>query len=171
MAGIPLHPFVVHFPIVLAFLLPISTLVALWVIRKGTTSRRVWAVPFALAGALSLSTFAATRTGEQEEDRVEVVVAESAIHQHEESGERFLTLSGVLLVIAAIGLARGTIGQAARLVTTVGAIGLVVAAAQTGHSGGLLVYRHGAASVYAADSAVNDQRATTLLERRHRDRD
>lgn len=160
MAGIPLHPLVVHFPIVLAFLLPISALVALWVIRKGTTPRKVWAVPFAFAAALSLSTYAATLSGEEEEDRVERVVAESAIHQHEESGERFLTLSGVLLVVAAIGMARGTIGQAARLLATAGAIGLVVVAGQTGHSGGVLVYRHGAASAYAADSTLNEPRVT-----------
>lgn len=165
MAGTPFHPLVVHFPIVFAFLLPISALVALWVIRKGTTPRRVWAVPFALAAALALSAFVATQSGEQEEDRVERVVAEAAIHQHEESGERFLTLSGVLLVVAAIGLARGTIGQAARLLTVAGAIGLVVAAAQVGHSGGLLVYRHGAASAYTADPFANEQRATTSWER------
>jgi len=34
MFGIPLHPLVVHFPIVLAMLLPISVVVALWVVGK-----------------------------------------------------------------------------------------------------------------------------------------
>ena len=55
MSGIPLHPLVVHFPIVLVTLLPISVGIALWMIRKGTTPRRVWAVPVALAAALALS--------------------------------------------------------------------------------------------------------------------
>lgn len=41
MFGIPLHPLVVHFPGVLAVLLPISVVIALWVIRKGATPRRV----------------------------------------------------------------------------------------------------------------------------------
>jgi hypothetical protein len=34
-------------------------------------------------------------------------------------------------------------------VTAAGALGLVAAGAQVGHSGGTLVYRHGAASAYA----------------------
>lgn len=148
MFGIPLHPLVVHFPIVLAVLLPISAIVALWVIRKGTTPRRAWAVPLAMAAALSLSSFVATRTGEGEEDRVERVVSESAIHDHEEAGERFLVLSGVLFLVTVAGLAGGSFGQASRYLSAVGAIVLVAAAAQVGHSGGSLVYRHGAASAY-----------------------
>ena len=165
MFDIPLHPLVVHFPIVLAILLPISALVALRVIGKGTTARRVWAVPLALAAALTLSAFAATRTGEQDEDRVERVVGEDAIHDHEEAGERFFVLSGVLLLVVAAGLVPGTVGRAARLLGTVGAVGLVAAAVQVGHSGGSLVYRHGAASAYTADSAGLAPRATAAAER------
>jgi uncharacterized membrane protein len=150
MFGIPLHPLVVHFPIVLVVLLPIFAAGALWTIRRGTTPRRAWALPVAIAAALALSAFVATQTGEAQEDRVERVVSRQAFHAHEEAAERFLVLSGVLLVVAAAGLARGTVGRAARLVTTVGAVGLVAAGIQTGHSGGLLVYREGAASAYAS---------------------
>ena len=149
MLGIPLHPLVVHFPVVLAVLLPISVLVALWVIRRGATSRRVWSVPVAVAVALVASAWVATETGESQEDRVEQVVAERAIHSHEEAAERFLVLSGVLAVVAVAGLARGTVGSAARLVTAIGAVGVLAAGAQVGHSGGVLVYREGAASAYA----------------------
>jgi uncharacterized membrane protein len=153
MFGIPLHPLVVHFPVVLAVLLPISAIVALWVIRKGASPRKVWAVPFAVAAALAASAWVATETGEDQEDRVERVVARGAIHGHEEAAERFLVLSGVLVVIAAGGLARGTVGRAARYVSAAGALGLVAAAAQVGHSGGVLVYREGAASAYTATAA------------------
>lgn len=148
MFGLPMHPLVVHFPIVLSVLLPISVLVALWVIRKGTTPRRAWAVPVAFAAALSLSAFAAVQTGENEEDRVERVVGDAALHGHEEGAERFLVLSGVLLLVAGVGFIPGTVGRAARLVTAVGAVGLVAAGVQVGHSGGTLVYQHGAASAY-----------------------
>lgn len=148
MLGIPLHPLVVHFPIVLSVLLPLSVLVALRTIRKGATPRRAWLVPLAIAAALSLSAFAATQTGENEEDRVERVVGESALHGHEEAGERFLVMSGVLVLVAAAGLVSGTVGRAARLVTAGGAVALVVAGVQVGHSGGELVYRDGAASAY-----------------------
>jgi uncharacterized membrane protein len=154
MFGMPLHPLVVHFPIVLTFLLPISVLGALWAIRKGATPRRAWSVPVAVAAALSLSAFVAVQTGEAEEDRVEQVVADGAIHSHEEGAERFLVLSGALLVVAAAGFVPRTVGRAARVVTTAGALGLVAAAAQVGHSGGTLVYRDGAASAYADPAGI-----------------
>ena len=160
MLGIPLHPLVVHFPIVLSILLPISVLVVLWTIRKGATPRKAWAVPLAVAAALTLSAFVATETGENEEDRVEEVVARRAIHGHEEAAERFLMLSGVLLVVAAGGLLPRTAGRAARLVTAAGALGLVAAGVQVGHSGGTLVYRDGAASAYTSTPAGTDANAT-----------
>jgi uncharacterized membrane protein len=153
MFGIPLHPLVVHFPVVLAVLLPISVVVALLVIRKGATPRRVWAVPLVMVVALAASAWVATETGESQEDRVERVVARGALDGHEEAAERFLVLSGVLVLVAAIGLAPGTIGRAARLVTAAGAVGMVAAGAQVGHSGGLLVYRDGAASAYTNPQA------------------
>jgi len=148
MSGIPLHPLVVHFPIVLVMLLPISMAIALWMIRKGTTPRRVWSVPLAFAAALALSAWVATETGESQEDRVERVVTRGALHGHEEAAERFLVLSGVLMLVTAAGFARGNIGRAARLVSAAGALGLVVAGVQVGHSGGTLVYREGAANAY-----------------------
>lgn len=148
----PLHPAVVHFPIVLAFLLPISALVALWAIRRGADRLRAWAIPVALAAGLTLSAFVALRTGEAEEDRVEAVVAENVLHAHEEAAERFLVLSGVVLLIAAIGLIGGTVGTAARVLATAGSLAVVVAGYAVGDAGGDLVYRHGAASAYV-DSA------------------
>lgn len=157
MSGIPLHPLVVHFPIVLVMLLPISIAIALWIIRKGATPRRVWSVPVALAAALALSAWVATETGESQEDTVERVVARGALHGHEEAAERFLVLSGVLVLVTATGFARGNVGRAARLVSAAGALGLVVAGVQVGHSGGTLVYREGAASAYTgSNTAVAD---------------
>jgi hypothetical protein len=132
-------------------------LVALWVVRKGATPRRAWAVPVTLAAALTLSAWAATETGESQEDRVERVVPRGALHGHEESAEQFLALTGVLLLVTASGLARGTVGRAARYVSAVGAIGLVAAAARVGHSGGALVYRHGAATAYTEQRAGSNR--------------
>jgi uncharacterized membrane protein len=146
--GIPLHPLVVHFPVVLSVLLPISALVALWAIRRGTTPRSAWALPVAIAAALTLSAYAAIETGEREEDRVEQVVGDAAIHDHEEAAERFLVVSGVVLVVSGVGLVRRTVGEAARLLGAAGAVGLLALGVQVGHGGGALVYRHGAASAY-----------------------
>lgn len=151
----PLHPAVVHFPLVLVVLLPLFAAGAVWAIRRGADARRIWAVPLLIAAALAGSAYVAFQTGEAEEDRVEAVVSEAVLHEHEEAAERFLALSGVLLLVAAAGLARGNLGQAARLLTVVGSIGVAAAGVQVGAAGGELVYRHNAASAYTA-AAVSD---------------
>jgi hypothetical protein len=152
----PLHPAVVHFPIALVVFLPIVALIAIWAIRRGGDPRRVWIVPIVVAALLVGSAWVALRTGEAEEERVENVVSEAALHEHEEAAERFLVLSGVLLLVAVSGLAGGALGQAGRLLTTVGAFGLVAVGIQVGAAGGELVYRHGAASAYVAGQGTTE---------------
>jgi len=144
----PLHPAIVHFPIVFAVLLPLVAIGALWMIRRGASARRAWLLPVALAGALALSAFVAVQTGKAQEERVEDAVGKPPLESHEESAELFLVLSGVLLVVAGVGLVPGVTGRAARIVATLGALGVLGAGYNVGRSGGDLVYRHGAASVY-----------------------
>lgn len=146
----PLHPAVVHFPLVLVFLVPLFAAGALWAIRRGAAPRRAWAVPITLAAALFVSAAVALRTGQAEQERVESVVSESAVETHEEAAERFLIFSGVLFLVAAAGLARGNLGTSARLLTVAGSLALVAAAVQVGAAGGALVYEHGAAGAYTA---------------------
>lgn len=152
----PLHPAVVHFPIVLMFLVPISAGVALWAIRRGTNAMRAWAVPAAFAVALSLSAWVSLQTGQAQEDRVERVVSERQIGGHEEAAELFLAISGVLVVVMAAGFAKGTVGRAARITAAIGSLAVIGAGYQVGHSGGQLVYTHGAASAYTGGAAVPD---------------
>lgn len=149
----PLHPAIVHFPVVLAFLLPISALVAIWTIRKGARPTRAWLVPLAIAVALSLSSWVAVQTGENQDERVERVVQEQPLDTHEEAAEAFLTASVVVLLVAAGGLIKGPIGTIGRVGATLGAVALVAGAAYVGHTGGQLVYRYGAASAYATPAA------------------
>jgi uncharacterized membrane protein len=155
----PLHPAIVHFPVVLAVLLPIFAAVALWTIRRGTTPRRAWSIPVGLATALTLSSWVAVQTGEAQDERVESVVAEQPLDAHEEAAEAFLTLSAGLTALTLAGLIGGRPGRAARVLATAGTVALVVAAARVGHSGGQLVYRYGAASAYAAPARSPDARA------------
>lgn len=157
----PLHPALVHFPIVLMFLLPISGIVAIWAIRRGARVGRAWLVPLAVASALAGSAWLAVETGESEEERVEDVVGERFVEAHADAATRFLALSVVTLVIVGAGLAPGRWGAIARGTATAAAAGLVVAGARVGHSGGELVYRHGAASAYVASEG-----ATTSPESR-----
>jgi uncharacterized membrane protein len=146
----PLHPAVVHFPIVLMFLLPVAAVAALWLIRNGARVSRAWTLVLAAAAALAASAWLAVETGESDEEAVERVVAEAPIGRHEEAAERFLLLAGGMVVLAGLGLVRGPVGAGARLATMVGALGLAAAGVAVGHSGGELVYRHGAAAAHVA---------------------
>ena len=80
----PLHPAVVHFPIVFMFLVPLIMLGALLAIRRGVPHRRAWSLAVAAGALFSLSAWAAVQTGESEEDRVEDAVSHAALEAHEE---------------------------------------------------------------------------------------
>src|SRR5512138_3331770 len=140
----PLHPAVVHFPIVFMILLPIVAIGAVWAIARGRAGRIAWAAPVALAVALAGSSWLAVETGEQQEERVEDTVGEPALESHEESATLFLWLSGAMVVLTGAGLLSGRLGGAARVVAAVGAVGLAAAGARVGHTGGKLVYQYGA---------------------------
>jgi uncharacterized membrane protein len=152
----PLHPAVVHFPVVLATLLPFVAVLTLIVIARGGSARRWWGVTVGALAVLTVAAFVAVRTGETDEDRVEGVVAEQPLESHEEAGERFVILSAVVLLVGAGGLLpRGT-GRAFRLLTTAATFVLMAGIVQVGHSGAMLVYRHGAASAYVTAGAGQD---------------
>jgi len=139
----PLHPAVVHFPIVLMTFLPLAALWALWALRHGASPLRAWIVPVAMAGALTLSSWAALETGEDEGETAEDVVGEAPVETHEEAAERFLLFSGIVFALSAAGLVRGTAGRGARVVATIATLGLLVAGYQVGHTGGALAYGDG----------------------------
>jgi uncharacterized membrane protein len=150
----PLHPAVVHFPIVLALLAPLFAFGALWAIRRGASSRKAWGLTTALLAALALSSWVSVETGEQQEEVVEDVVAQQPFETHEEAAEAFLLLAGGVLAVAVVGLVGGRVGRAARVVGAAATLALVAGSVRVGHSGGQLAYRYGAASAYAADVAA-----------------
>ncbi|MBL8998230.1 MAG: hypothetical protein JNL44_13030 [Gemmatimonadetes bacterium] len=150
----PLHPAVVHLPIALTVLVPAFAVGALVAIRRGARPVRAWGITTALLATLSLSAWVSLETGADQEDRVERVVTEQAIHSHEEAAEAFLALSLLVLVIAGAGLLNGRIGTGARLAATAGTLALIVAGYRVGHSGGALVYQHGAASAYTSSASI-----------------
>jgi uncharacterized membrane protein len=145
----PLHPAVVHLPVALAVIAPVAALVALVAIRRGARPRPVWGVAVATLIALLGSGFLARETGEDEEETVERVVAESALDPHEEAADRFLIIAGAVTALAALGLAGGGVGRGARLAATAGTAAVVWAGYAVGHSGGQLTYQGGAAAAYA----------------------
>jgi len=60
----PLHPAVVHFPLVLAFLFPLFAASGFLAIRRGAAARRAWLLPTAFAIAVAGSAWLAVKTGE-----------------------------------------------------------------------------------------------------------
>jgi uncharacterized membrane protein len=148
----PLHPAVVHLPMALAVLAPVFAVGALAAVRRGVPPLRRWSLAVAMFMALSVSAWVSIETGEDEEDRVERVVPEAALETHEDAADAFLWLSVAVLGVAAVGLRKGRIGMSARYAATAASVVLLVAGYRVGHSGGALVYTHGAASAYVDGS-------------------
>lgn len=144
----PLHPAVIHLPLVLAALAPLVVGALLVVVVRRPALGRLWWAVIAVHALLAVSAWAAAESGEREEERVEKVVAERHIEAHEEAAEVLIGAAFASLLLAAGGLLPGRIGASARFLTLAGALLTAGLAVRVGHSGGELVYRHGAAAAY-----------------------
>jgi drug/metabolite transporter (DMT)-like permease len=149
MFELPLHPKFVHLPLGLAVVLPLVLAGLLLAIRRAWLAERAWWVGAALAVLLLGGTWAATQTGETDEERVEDVVGGRLIHEHEEAAEGFLAAAAVTALVALAGaVLPARLRTPAQVVAVVGAVGALAAALRTGHLGGELVYKHGAARAW-----------------------
>ena len=146
----PLHPAVVHLPIALALLVPLLAALAIVTIHAGFLPARSWLAIVFLQILLVGSSWLALETGEREEDRVERVVAERHIEAHEEAAEGLLALAGVGLLLCTLGLLPGRAGVPGRLAGLLMTAVVLAAGVRVGHSGGELVYEHGAAAAYTS---------------------
>jgi uncharacterized membrane protein len=147
MFDLPLHPVVVHFPIVLGILLPLAALAFWWAIRKDHLHPHVWVLVIALALGYGVSSYIAVEMGEEDEEKVEEIVAEKVIEEHEEAGELILWVSGGLFLFSLAGLYRKDL-HAVRLGVAILALVAVVPLVDAGHTGGKLVYQYGAANAH-----------------------
>lgn len=144
----PLHPAIVHLPLALAALMPLAAATLAVAVWRRWLPPRSWALVMLLQAALVGGAWLAVETGENEEERVEVVVPERFLETHEERANNFLWIATAGLVITGIGLLRGSTGAFGRAVAVAAALGVLFAAIRVGESGGELVYRHGAANAY-----------------------
>lgn len=166
----PLHPAVVHLPIALAILIPGLAILGVLLIRRRLVPTHMWGVLVLLQALLVGSGWMALETGEDQEDRVERVVAERHIETHEEAAERFIVFAGLGLLAMGAGLLPSATGAAARVVGSAAALVVLATGVSVGHSGGELVYKHGAASVYA-DAAVTSSLGRMDDDHDHHDDD
>jgi len=150
----PLHPAVVHFPIALAILTPLLAVLAFGAIRAGLVPARAWAVVVLAQVLLAGSAWLALETGEDQEEKVEKVVAERYVDTHHEAAERFLAIVAVAALVSASGLLAGRRGAIGRAATLAAGVVVISAGIWVGHTGGALVYEHGAAAAYVKKPAT-----------------
>jgi len=152
MNALPLHPLLVHLPLVMALGSP---LLLLFFLQRGGRGRAPsWAWLVSYHALLAFSSLAAMLVGEKEEEIIQAVVAHDLIESHEQMGN--LLTWGSFLALAILALL-GHFKRARPLAWLALPICLVLAglAMRAGHSGAELVYTHGAAAAY-----VEDQRRT-----------
>jgi len=147
MFDLPLHPIAVHFPIVLGVILPVVALVIWWAIRKEYLQQKAWVLVVFLALAYGVSSFVAVELGEEDEDKVEKVVSEKVIEEHEEAGEMIPWIASGLFLISLAGFVPKNSNRF-RLALVVLSLTAIVPLANTGHTGGQLVYQYGAANAH-----------------------
>jgi uncharacterized membrane protein len=150
----PLHPAVVHLPIALAVLMPFVAVGVMAAISKGAAPARTWGVAVALQLLLVGFAWVAVETGEADEERVEKIVAGRHIEEHEEAAEWMLWAAAGGALLMALGLAPGRGGRIGRAAGVLASLAVLATAARTGHLGGELVYRHGAANAYTTSAPV-----------------
>lgn len=168
MNSLPLHPAIVHLPLALAILMPLVAAVLTWAIWTSRVRPNAWIGIVALQALLLGSGLLAINTGGAEEERVEGVVREGVLEQHEEFAEQFVWASGATLALAVLvlvfrGAAVSRSIAAAVVVATVVVAGLGF---RVGRAGGELVYVHGAASAYASAASATSPDPAKLGERR-----
>jgi uncharacterized membrane protein len=144
----PLHPAVVHLPITLAVLIPALAILATLLIHGGFLPSRTWGLVVLLQALLVGSGWLALETGEEEEERVEEIVAERHIETHEDAAKRFVWIAAAGLAVGALGPLNGRAGAIGRAAGTLASLAVLAAGVYVGHSGGELVYKYGAASAY-----------------------
>ncbi len=145
----PLHPAVVHFPIVLILLgAAAAVAAALW---------RRRALPYLAAGFLLLGAagaWAAVETGESDGALLdtEAGAAEALLDEHQAWAERTLMAAAVAAAMAIASAATLRWNRLSRILGIATAVTGLTAGwmvFETGHRGGALVYRHGAGVMLA----------------------
>lgn len=163
MSSTPLHPAIVHLPLALSLLVPLLAIGVALAVHRGKLPRWVWGGVLGLQLMLVGSGFLAMRSGENDEEIVENVVSHDIIHEHEEKAELFVYTAAGLSVLFLLGLAlpRRSWRSGAMALAAVGSIGVGVLGLNTGHSGGELIYVHGAASAHL-DTPAGEARSAAL---------
>ena len=163
----PLHPAIVHFPIVLLLLGAPLAILAIFL--------RNWHLPLLTALVLTMGAtgaMVATWTGEEEAEVVGELsgTADKILDEHEEWGERARNfgIGAAVLAILSVLLSRVPIaGRVLALLAAIVAIAAAVSVSRAGHYGGLAVYKHGIGVNTAAGAATAPKTPEKHPEKKH----
>ncbi len=143
----PLHPAVVHFPIVLIFL---GTLISILTVftRRGALPQFAAAILILAAGSAQ---FAVITGGDQADDVIQRMPnARPLIRDHAEWGERMRTIAVIAAVVAVVALAfyraRG-FRRILALITAIIGAAACYCAVEAAQLGGVMVYHHGVGQI------------------------
>jgi uncharacterized membrane protein len=139
----PLHPAIVHFPIVLIFLGTLLSVLTIFT-RRGALPQFTAIILILAAGAGQL---AVNTGGDQADDVIRrMPEAKPLVFVHAEWGERMRTAGVIAAIGAVLALACYRFGRFRRvlaLITTIIAIGACYCAFEAAKHGGAMVYHHG----------------------------
>ena len=166
----PLHPALVHFPIVLLILGSIGAVVAIftdrWALRK-------WVALFLTIGAIGA--FAAVWSGDQAKETTGLLseTAENLLNQHAElahQARNFAVAAALFGLISSFVKLKRVFCYGPPLATAVISMICVWYIVQTAHLGGQMVYQHGVGttttvkSVSPANSGASGRQATDAAD-------
>jgi uncharacterized membrane protein len=166
----PLHPAIVHFPIVLILL---GTAIAAAALAFPRTALAWFSAAILASGAMGA--VAATWSGDEDEDKAEHsgAAAKQVFEEHEEWGERARNAAILAaLAAAAAAVSRKRLPGFSRVMAALTAIVALAASwcvIEAGHYGGQLVYQHGVGVKLAGQASSG--KAAPDKKFRHRDDD
>ena len=117
----------------------------------------------AVALIYTLSALVAVQLGEADEEKVEKVISEKVIEEHEEAGELIPWLAGTLFLVSLAGFSV-KYSKRAQLALIVLSLVAVVPLINAGHTGGELVYEHGASIAHLPPDHKAAIQSGTILE-------
>ncbi len=150
----PLHPAVVHFPIVLLLLaVPAAFAAVFW---RGAQLPRLAALLLVLG---AVGAWLAVQSGESGGGLLEkgTPQMETLLDAHETWAKRTFAVAAAAAVAAVLSALAGRwprLGRAVAILAAIASVGAGYAVYETGHRGGALVYRHAAGVEVAASGAA-----------------